>query len=247
MSIFSAYASYYDLFYRDRDCAGDVRYIESICARRDAAISRVLDVGCGTGCHLEQFLAAGYSVTGIDASPSMLAHARERCAGDAVTLCEADARNFDLGESFDLVVSLFHIVSYLTTDEDLSAAFACVNRHLDPGGLFVFDAWYGPAVLAQGPSDRDHRYVADDRVVERKARPVLHADRNCVDVAFEVNVESAGTVETIRETHVLRYLFEDEVRALLEAAGMQLAGCEEWLTGRAPGPDTWGVCFIAHA
>jgi ubiquinone/menaquinone biosynthesis C-methylase UbiE len=39
---------------------------------------KLLDIGCGTGFFLELFWDAGFDVTGLDASPSMLSKARER-------------------------------------------------------------------------------------------------------------------------------------------------------------------------
>jgi len=39
---------------------------------------RVLEVGCGTGAHLDVFLKKGLNVTGIDISPHMLWVARQK-------------------------------------------------------------------------------------------------------------------------------------------------------------------------
>ncbi len=68
----------------------------------------VLDVGCGTGAHLEAYVEAGATCTGLDASPAMLEQARSRIADRAdLVLGDATALPFDDG-SFDLVfTSLF--------------------------------------------------------------------------------------------------------------------------------------------
>ncbi len=63
----------------------------------------VLDVGCGTGAHLEAYVDAGATCTGIDASPAMLGRARERI-GDRATLLLGDAAALPFEDgSFDLV------------------------------------------------------------------------------------------------------------------------------------------------
>ncbi|MCL1598509.1 MAG: class I SAM-dependent methyltransferase [Actinomycetia bacterium] len=63
----------------------------------------VLDVGCGTGAHLEAYVDAGATCTGIDASPAMLSQARTRI-GDRATLSLGDATNLPYGDdSFDLI------------------------------------------------------------------------------------------------------------------------------------------------
>lgn len=64
---------------------------------------RVLEVGCGTGAHLDVFLKKGLNVTGIDISPPMLWIARQKL-GSRVGLCLGDAHNLPFREkSFDCV------------------------------------------------------------------------------------------------------------------------------------------------
>lgn len=66
----------------------------------------VLDVGCGTGVHLEMYQKFGCRLHGIDSSSSMLEVARARLGEDA-DLRKADAKEmpFDAG-SFDLVICM---------------------------------------------------------------------------------------------------------------------------------------------
>jgi SAM-dependent methyltransferase len=103
----------------------------------------LLDVGCGTGHLAYHFLEAGYEVAGLDLSPAMLAHARERCAayvaGGQAVFFEADAASFQLPRQFGLVVSTFDALNHLPDMAALQGAFASVRRALAPGGLFVFD------------------------------------------------------------------------------------------------------------
>ncbi|GMQ94444.1 MAG: class I SAM-dependent methyltransferase [Acidimicrobiia bacterium] len=69
---------------------------------------RVLDVGCGTGAHLEAYVESGATCSGIDLSPAMLEQARSRL-GDRAELRVGDAAALPYDEaSFDLVfTSLF--------------------------------------------------------------------------------------------------------------------------------------------
>jgi ubiquinone/menaquinone biosynthesis C-methylase UbiE len=64
----------------------------------------VLDVGCGTGIHLERYQKAGCEVYGIDLSPSMLQVARKRL-GDRAHLFMGDASNMPYSnQTFDLIL-----------------------------------------------------------------------------------------------------------------------------------------------
>ena len=64
----------------------------------------VLDVGCGTGIHLERYQKAGCRVHGIDLSPSMLEIARDRL-GAGVNLHLGDASKMPYPDgNFDLII-----------------------------------------------------------------------------------------------------------------------------------------------
>ena len=66
----------------------------------------VLDVGCGTGVHLELFQRFQCRLHGIDSSPSMLDIARNRL-GEAADLCLGDASVMPYeDQSFDLITSM---------------------------------------------------------------------------------------------------------------------------------------------
>lgn len=67
---------------------------------------KVLDVGCGTGTHLEIYKKSGCELYGIDTSPSMLEIARNRLGEDAhLHLDDATHMPFE-DQTFDLVLSM---------------------------------------------------------------------------------------------------------------------------------------------
>jgi SAM-dependent methyltransferase len=99
--------------------------------------ARILDVCCGTGYTVARLERKGYSVTGLDGSEKMLRFARRHAPRSHFLL--ADARSFDLPESFDAVVSTFDSLNHLLKPEELEAAMRCVHSALVPGGLFLFD------------------------------------------------------------------------------------------------------------
>jgi SAM-dependent methyltransferase len=252
--VFDAYARYYDLLYRDKDYAGESEYVAAHIRSQSPQAKRILELGCGTGAHAEHLARMGYSVHGVDMSEAMLARAGARRAGLPPELAArlsfgpGDARSVRTGEKYDAVISLFHVMSYQATNEDLRAAFATVQAHLGSGGIFLFDCWYGPAVLSDPPVVRVKRLEDDDIEVLRIAEPEMHPNENGVDVNYQVLIteKASGKQEQVRETHRMRYLFLPEIRQQLEAHGFALECAEEWVSGRAPGRDTWGVCCVAR-
>lgn len=249
--VFEAYAAYYDLLYRDKDYAGEASYVRSLLARHGVHDGALLELGCGTGKHAEQLARFGYSVHGIDSSSSMVELASKRIPQDLVARVRfqaGDLRTARLGAQFDAVISLFHVASYQSTNQDLAAMFETAQTHLLPGGTFVFDFWYGPAVLTDRPAVRVKHLENETIRVTRIAEPTLRPNENVVDVLYTVLVTEKQTlvVSEFQETHRMRYLFLPEVRGLLQAAGMDLLQAEVWGTSAELGCDSWQAVVMAR-
>ncbi|HEY5120669.1 MAG TPA: methyltransferase domain-containing protein, partial [Acidimicrobiales bacterium] len=82
-------------------------------------------------------LGSGFSLSGIDQSPEMLAIARRKCP--TATLYQADITSFSLDERFDVVLCVFDTLNHVPTFAGWRAVFERVSEHLRTGGLFVFD------------------------------------------------------------------------------------------------------------
>jgi SAM-dependent methyltransferase len=246
--IFERYSRYYDLLYRDKDYAAEAAFVHALIQKAAPGAASVLELGCGTGLHAAALAQRGYRVHGIDLSDEMLARAQKRNS-DKVSFARGDVRDLRLGRTFDAVISLFHVVSYQTTNADLEAIFGTARTHLKEGGAFVFDCWYGPAVLTDRPVVRVKRMEDEAIRVTRIAEPAMHPNECVVDVGYQIFVEERATraVEQLAELHRMRYLFRPEIEALAEGAGLELVeGCE-WLTGKPLGEGTWSACFVARA
>ncbi len=119
----------------------------------------VLDVGCGTGAHLEAYVEAGATCTGIDASPSMLDHARSRIEGRA-TLTLGDASDLPFADgSFDLVfTSLFlHELEPDTRSRVLDE----MVRVVDPNGRILIIDYRAGSLRVKGKVWRVFATVAE--------------------------------------------------------------------------------------
>ena len=255
MTVFNAYARYYDLLYKDKDYNSDAQFMRELICEFAPDSRKLLELGCGTGIHAQMLSADGYQIHGVDFSQDMLDCAQQRLnslttdhAARLSFSCE-DIRHFRQDARFDVVLSLFHVVSYQTTEDDLLATFKTARHHLNSGGIFIFDCWYGPAVITDKPVVRVKR-LQDDRVaVTRIADPTLYPNENRVDVNYQVFVKekSSADVEELNETHRMRYLFAPEVETLCRVSGFNLISSGEWMSGKIPSFDTWGVYFVVEA
>ncbi len=109
----------------------------------------ILDVGCGTGSHLELYQRYKCNLYGLDMSPAMLEVARERL-GDTAQLDLCDAMNMPYtDDKFDLVMSMLSL--HEMSPETRSAVLEEVRRVLkDDGYLLLIDFHPGPYRPLQG-------------------------------------------------------------------------------------------------
>ncbi|NCC34005.1 MAG: class I SAM-dependent methyltransferase, partial [Chloroflexia bacterium] len=227
---FDAYSRYYDLLYRDKDYAAEVDYITGLLERYGQHGRELLEFGSGTRRHGRLLAERGYRVTGIERSAEMVAQAQP---APGFSCQQGDICTVQLGCTFDAVLSLFHVVSYQTTNAAVQAVFARAAEHLQPGGLFLFDVWYSPAVAAQRPEVRVKRLAADGMEITRLAEPLLYPNDNRVDVHYTIFARDtdSGAVQTFTETHPMRHFSLPELDLLAASAGFERLCAEAFLTG----------------
>jgi SAM-dependent methyltransferase len=254
MSVFGLYAEYYDRVYRDKDYNSEAKFVHGLLQQYNPGAKSILDLGCGTGRHAVQLAEIGYLVQAVDLSPRMIQAAQRRkeqlpCEiQERVSFIEADIRRVHFGVRYDAVVSLFHVLSYQVTDEDVMMVLTTASQHLSPAGVCLFDFWYGPAVLSDPPVVRVRRLEEENLKIVRITEPKLYPNENLVDVDYLFFVqENNGTkIRDFAETHRMRYFFLPELHRWLKLAGLNLLKSREWLTENAPGTHTWSVYVAAQ-
>jgi SAM-dependent methyltransferase len=242
------YAAAYDELYRDKDYAAEVELIERVFETyAQGPMRRVLDLGCGTGGHAAPLADGGYEVLGVDRSPDMvqLAKAR-RCAAQFQV---GEIASLDLGQTFDAVLMMFAVLGYQIGNAEVLAALATARRHLRPSGLLLADVWYGPAVLAQRPSERIKVVEASGRQIIRVASSELDSRRDLCLVRYHLwRIEDGHVSAEAREQHPMRYFFAPELELFLSLQGFEVLrlGAFPALEDE-PSDKTWNVGFVARA
>ena len=97
----------------------------------------MLDLGCGTGRHLEVLAKTIPECCGVDLLESNIAYARSVRPGIAFQV--GDMRTVRLGRTFDLVTCLGNALSYALTDHDLTDTISTFAAHARSGTLLVVD------------------------------------------------------------------------------------------------------------
>ena len=241
-SVFQNYSASYDLLYKDKDYDRETEYIARILTQTGlTAASEVLEFGSGTGQHARCLVRRGFSVHGVERSSQMVAHA-ERIPG--FTCQVGDLLEINLQKSYHAVLALFHVISYLTLTADLDRAFKQASSHLKPGGFFIFDFWFSPAVYSQGCTPRV-KQVADNKFkITRFAFPSWLYEKNCVEVNYQWYVEdlTMRNLQEFSECHVMRHFSLPEVDYFAQLNGFQRILAEEFMTHAPLTRETWTAC-----
>jgi SAM-dependent methyltransferase len=244
--VFARYARFYDLLNRDKPYEAEAAYVLAR-LRSAAPVRTLLELGSGTGAHAAILAAQGLGIHGVERSADMVEIANARAAGFS---CEiGDVRSIRLDRTFDAVISLFHVVSYMIADDDVAAMFETARRHLEPGGLFLFDVWHGPAVDHQGPGARERTFEDQALRVVRRTSPQLLADKKVVVVNFDFDCfdKQTGATDAFSEVHPMRYFDPAEIAGFADRAGFDVLGSEELVSGAAASTDTWAVAYLLRA
>lgn len=253
METFQDYAYYYNAFYQDKNYAAESRQVDTLLKRYGQDVQRIINYGCGTGRHDIELSKLGYVCTGIDLSPLMINIAIENSRGMnmEIDFSVADIRAYEPKCAYDAVISLFHVMSYQTKNEDILASFSSARKALHIGGIFLFDLWYGPGVLSDPPVVRVKETEDERYKLIRIARPIMHDETNIVDVCYEVFVieksDGGGTVKAINEVHNMRYFFRPELEYYLREAGFELIDNLDCNTLGKTDFSSWTSYFVARA
>jgi SAM-dependent methyltransferase len=243
------YAAAYDQLYQDKDYAAECDLIERLFKTyAGRPVRSVLDLGCGTGNHAVPLAARGFAVVGVDRAPDMLRIARSR-TGKSADFELGDVMSVRLNRTFDAVLMMFAVLGYQLADADVEAGLRTARAHLEPGGIFVCDVWYGPAVLAQRPSERVKVIDTARGQLIRVASGDLDVRRDVCHVRYRVWTIADGRIlAEAREQHAMRYFFEPELEAMLARSGLELVYLGAFPEiDTAPSEQTWNVALIARA
>lgn len=212
----------------------------------DSEKNLVLDLGCGTGTLTELLYQKGYDMIGVDNSESMLNVAMDKRVqtGDEILYLLQDMRELELYSTVGTVVSVCDSVNYILEEDELREVFSLVNNYLYPGGIFIFDF----------NTDYKYREVIGDTTIAENREDCSFIWENYYDEEEAINQydltifvqEEEDIFRRFTETHFQRGYTVEQMRALVEQAGMTILEMMDADTHSTVTPESERVYIVAR-
>lgn len=206
----------------------------------------VLDLGCGTGTLTELMYRRGYDMIGVDVSQDMLNAAMEKRekSGDAILYLNQDMRELELYSTVGTVYCVCDSVNYILDEEELCTVFRLVNNYLYPGGLFIFDF---------NTKYKYEEMIGDTTIAENR-EDCSFIWENYYDPEEEINEydltvfirQEGGLFRRFSETHFQRGYRAEQMKALVERAGMKILEMTDADTGGTVTAESQRIYIVAR-
>jgi SAM-dependent methyltransferase len=217
-ALYHQFAWAYDLLF-DEDVAPFVGAVtETLPTHGVQRGSRILDAGCGTGRYAVELARRGFIVEGVDASPELVAYARQHNVPDgmSVGLSIGDLRNLSASKSFDAVICR-GVLNDILDEQDRQAVVERLASSLRTAGVLVLDVrdWFRTTTsVRERPLFEKVVPTGDSTLTFRSAREIDHVDRLVIS-----HEELSAGAQRAHSTFRMRPWSEPELRTALELAG----------------------------
>src|SRR5215471_4286535 len=190
----------------------------------------LLDLACGTGTIAIRMAQLGFQVTGVDIIPEMIAWASQKALaqGVSIELVVADARAFHLQQQFRFMYMLGNAFQHFLSRKDQESLLARVREHLHPEGCFLFGTRNpSPRNLFQARFPEPQTYTVPDGrkyviTEQQDYDPITQIQHYTFDEHW---LTPEGLQEKKKYRGALRYVFPQEMEALLFHNGFEIRSC----------------------
>jgi len=190
------FAQYYDLFFQEKDYKKEIDFIKTIIKKKNINQDSLLDVGCGTGTHLDLLKKEFKILYGVDLSPQILNVAKDKVS--ECTFLEADMKDFQIDKTFNVILCLYSVFNYNLDLESAIRTLKNFNKHLEEEGIIIialynerhtekqFSLHVGEDTDTKAAKLNEFKFYPEEKI-EKSNRLLLVKSDNKVD--FDIEVE----------------------------------------------------------
>ena len=250
------YSEVYDAFNESKDYSKEARFVLDVHEKfsEKESIQDILDFGCGSGLHLNSLLkmvGSANSAIGVDAS-EFLCNIATKSADQKTKIVHSKIADFRHELKFDLIISLFHVINYQHTVEDLLQFMQAIKRNLQPNGLTLIDFWNLAAWINEPPSRRTKDVKSKGYLYKRTSIPLVDFSQGTVQLQIiveKVSLQTDALIERSVEVHSLRAFSQLELDLACRQSGLKLLSVGPWMDLSRPlkEKDWYAYAAITHA
>jgi len=210
-------AKYYDLIYHWKEYEKEANSIKDLIKKyRKSVGNLLLDVGCGTGKHLEQF-KDDFSCTGIDINNEMVEVAKENVKD--VIFKQRNMIDFNLKTEFDVILCLFSSIGYVKTYGNLEKTFNNFANHLKKGGVLIVESWFTKSAFWVGVPGMS-TYDGDDVKIARLNTTKVEGGLSIMEMHYLI-AEKNEDIKYFVDIHELGLFEHDKTLEFMKKANFK--------------------------
>ena len=210
-------AKYYDLIYHWKDYEKEAHSIKDLIKKyKKSDGNKLLDVGCGTGKHLECFLD-DFSCMGIDINNEMVEVARTKFKD--VIFEQKDMIDFNLKTEFDVILCLFSSIGYVKTYSNLEKTMLNFKNHLKKGGVLIIEPWFTKSTYWDGHPGMT-TYEGEAIKIARLNSSKIEGDLSIMEMHYLIAEKDKDVIHFV-DTHELGLFETDKTLDFMEKACLQ--------------------------
>jgi SAM-dependent methyltransferase len=245
--------SFYDTLFAGKDYLGEVKFLLELVAAKDKPL-RILEIGSGTGNHTMTCAGLGHNVVGVDTDHRMVAIAEtkrksaSRAIASRIRYFNGSVENLQVAD-FDLAISMFNVVNYLTSINALKTFMSGVAQRLMSQAPFVFDMWNGVAAVRELPRDETRHMETQNHDIHLAIRSEtdLMALKTNLYYTLEITEKATGLRQNADYSMCQTLWPPKVIRDMAEAAGFNVEAIYPHLTFERPAADNdWKVLFLCR-
>jgi len=227
ISVYHDYSFLYDFIFQDRNTEGEVSYLinmyEELIERSSPTI---IDIGCGTGEHIELLTDRGYNCVGVDVSFEMIKLSLMRIfENNSAKVLHADDRDFSLDEHSEGCFSVFSTFNHKLEEKTALEALNNYAYNLCKEGIFILDV-VSPKKYGENMKRRNEEIITGESCEVDISASLSRSNIADVREKYRVRVNKHQEIEFTNE-YKFRLYEESELIDLLQKSGFEVINIDD--------------------